>query len=77
MTWYDKLTDPDLIMINIMSPITTSIRTITRKSVHIFSRFFFFGNVFFQVFFVFLKVFSLRFFFEGFCFDFFSVDFLF
>ena len=34
MTWYDKLTNPDLIMINIMSPITTSIRTITRKSVN-------------------------------------------
>ena len=34
MTWYDKLTNPDLIMINIMSPIETSIRTITRKSVN-------------------------------------------
>ena len=34
MMWYDKLTNPDLMMINIMSPITTSIRTITRKSVN-------------------------------------------
>ena len=42
MTWYDKLTNPNLIMINIMSPITTSIRTITRKSVNMF----FFKKVF-------------------------------
>ena len=34
VTWYDKLTDDDFLMINIMSPITTSIRTITRKSVN-------------------------------------------
>ena len=34
MMWCDKLTNPDLMMINIMSPITTSIRTITRKSVN-------------------------------------------
>ena len=34
-TWYDKLTNPDLMMINIMSPVTTSNRTITRKSVNI------------------------------------------
>ena len=34
MTWYDKLTNPDLMMINIKSPITTSNRTITRKSVN-------------------------------------------
>ena len=36
VTWYDKLTNDDFLMINIMSPITTSIRTITRKSVNIF-----------------------------------------
>ena len=34
MMWCDKLTNPDLTRINIMSPITTSIRTITRKSVN-------------------------------------------
>ena len=34
MTWYDKLTNDDFLMINIVSPITTSIRTITRKSVN-------------------------------------------
>ena len=34
VTWYEKLTNDDLLMINIMSPITTSIRTITRKSVN-------------------------------------------
>ena len=34
VTWYDKLTNDDFLMINIMSPITTSIRTITRKSVN-------------------------------------------
>ena len=34
VTWYDKLTNHDFLMINIMSPITTSIRTITRKSVN-------------------------------------------
>ena len=34
VTWYDKLTNHTFMMINIMSPITTSIRTITRKSVN-------------------------------------------
>ena len=34
VTWYEKLTNDDFLMINIMSPITTSIRTITRKSVN-------------------------------------------
>ena len=34
MTWYDKLTNPNFLMINFMSPITTSIRTTTRKSVN-------------------------------------------
>ena len=34
VTWYDKLTNHDFLMINIMSPITTSNRTITRKSVN-------------------------------------------
>ena len=34
MTWSDKLTHHNILMINIMSPITTSIRTITRKSVN-------------------------------------------
>ena len=34
VTWYDKLTNDDFLMINIMSPITTSISTITRKSVN-------------------------------------------
>ena len=34
MTWYDKLTNHKNLMINIMSPITTSNRTITRKSVN-------------------------------------------
>ena len=34
VTWYDKLTNHDFLMINIMSPITTSCRTITRKSVN-------------------------------------------
>ena len=34
VTWYDKLTDHNILMINIMSPITTSNRTITRKSVN-------------------------------------------
>ena len=34
VTWYDKLTNDDFLMNNIMSPITTSIRTITRKSVN-------------------------------------------
>ena len=33
VTWYDKLTNLNFLMINMMSPITTSIRTITRKSV--------------------------------------------
>ena len=32
VTWYDKLTNHNILMINIMSPITTSNRTITRKS---------------------------------------------
>ena len=32
--WYDKLTNHNFLMINIMSPITTSIRTITRKPVN-------------------------------------------
>ena len=36
VTWYDKLTNDDFLMINIMSPITTSISTITRKSVNRF-----------------------------------------
>ena len=35
MTWFYKLTNHNILMINIMSPITTSIRTITRKSVNI------------------------------------------
>ena len=34
VTWYDKLTVHDFLMINVMSPITTSIRTIARKSVN-------------------------------------------
>ena len=34
VTWYDKLTNHDFLMINIMSPITTSNRTITRKLVN-------------------------------------------
>ena len=34
VTWYDKLTNHNFLMINIMSPITTSNRTITRKSVN-------------------------------------------
>ena len=34
VTWYDKLTNHDFLMVNIMSPITTSNRTITRKSVN-------------------------------------------
>ena len=34
VTWSDKLTNHNFLMINIMSPITTSIRTITRKSVN-------------------------------------------
>ena len=34
VTWYDKLTNHDFLMINFMSPITTSNRTITRKSVN-------------------------------------------
>ena len=34
VTCYDKLTNHDFLMINIMSPITTSNRTITRKSVN-------------------------------------------
>ena len=34
MTWSSKLTNQIIQMINIMSPITTSIRTITRKSVN-------------------------------------------
>ena len=37
MMWYDKLTNPDLMMISFMSPITTSIRTITRKSVNTYA----------------------------------------
>ena len=35
LMWYDKVTNDDFLMINIMSPITTSIRTIARKSVDI------------------------------------------
>ena len=34
VTWYDKLTNDDFLMINIMSPMTTSNRTITRRSVN-------------------------------------------
>ena len=34
VTWYDKLTKHDFLMINFTSPITTSNRTITRKSVN-------------------------------------------
>ena len=34
VTWYDKLTNHDFLMINFTSPITTSNRTITRKSVN-------------------------------------------
>ena len=34
MTWYNKLTNHDFLMINIMSPVTTSNRTIARKSVN-------------------------------------------
>ena len=34
VTWYDNLTNDDFLMINIMNPITTSIRMITRKSVN-------------------------------------------
>ena len=34
VTWYDKLTNPDLMMINVMRPVTTLNRKITRKSVN-------------------------------------------
>ena len=34
VTWSYKLTNHNILMINIMSPMTTSIRTITRKSVN-------------------------------------------
>ena len=47
VTWYDKLTSHDFLMINIMSPITTSIRTITRKSVNRFRNF---CDFFFEIF---------------------------
>ena len=33
MTWSDEVTNHNILMNNIMSPITTSIRTITRKTV--------------------------------------------
>ena len=39
VTWYAKLTNHDYLMINITSPITTSIMTITRKSENIFNLF--------------------------------------